>query len=102
MLKAFKQDEIKKDKLLLFVMKRSGMPEIFQQVQLWEQDGKDVALLTDGRFSGIYNHIKPEAQLGGSIALKKLETPSYKATKGALYNYTKNVKKSTEGRVTKE
>jgi dihydroxy-acid dehydratase len=36
--------------------------------------GKDVALLTDGRFSGdshgfIVGHITPEAQLGGPIAL---------------------------------
>jgi dihydroxy-acid dehydratase len=36
--------------------------------------GKDVALLTDGRFSGgshgfIVGHVTPEAQIGGPIAL---------------------------------
>ena len=38
--------------------------------------GKDVALITDGRFSGgshgfIIGHITPEAQVGGNIALLK-------------------------------
>jgi dihydroxy-acid dehydratase len=38
--------------------------------------GKDVALLTDGRFSGgshgfIVGHITPEAQEGGALALVK-------------------------------
>ena len=38
--------------------------------------GKDVALITDGRFSGgthgfVIGHITPEAQLGGTIALLK-------------------------------
>ena len=38
--------------------------------------GKDVALITDGRFSGgshgfIIGHIAPEAQVGGPIALLK-------------------------------
>jgi dihydroxy-acid dehydratase len=38
--------------------------------------GQDVALLTDGRFSGgshgfIIGHVTPEAQLGGPIALVK-------------------------------
>ena len=38
--------------------------------------GKDVALLTDGRFSGgshgfIIGHVTPEAQEGGAIALVK-------------------------------
>ena len=38
--------------------------------------GKDVALLTDGRFSGgshgfIIGHVTPEAQVGGNIALVK-------------------------------
>ena len=36
--------------------------------------GKDVALITDGRFSGgthgfVVGHIVPEAQIGGAIAL---------------------------------
>jgi dihydroxy-acid dehydratase len=38
--------------------------------------GKDVALITDGRFSGgthgfVVGHITPEAQVGGNIALIK-------------------------------
>ena len=38
--------------------------------------GKDVALITDGRFSGgshgfVVGHITPEAALGGAIALVK-------------------------------
>jgi dihydroxy-acid dehydratase len=38
--------------------------------------GKDVALITDGRFSGgthgfVVGHITPEAQMGGVIALVK-------------------------------
>lgn len=38
--------------------------------------GKDVALITDGRFSGgshgfIIGHVTPEAQVGGPIALLK-------------------------------
>ena len=38
--------------------------------------GQDVAMLTDGRFSGgshgfIVGHVTPEAQLGGTIALLK-------------------------------
>lgn len=38
--------------------------------------GKDVALITDGRFSGgshgfVVGHVSPEAQQGGAIALVK-------------------------------
>jgi dihydroxy-acid dehydratase len=38
--------------------------------------GKDVALITDGRFSGgshgfVVGHVSPEAQVGGNIALVK-------------------------------
>ena len=38
--------------------------------------GKDVALITDGRFSGgthgfVVGHITPEAQVGGNIAIVK-------------------------------
>lgn len=38
--------------------------------------GKDVALITDGRFSGgshgfVVGHVTPEAQVGGNIALVK-------------------------------
>jgi dihydroxy-acid dehydratase len=98
--------------------------------------GKDVALLTDGRFSGgshgfIVGHITPEAQVGGPIALvengdqitidavnnairvdvseemlterqKSWTAPPYKADRGTLYKYIKNVKSASEGCVTDE
>ena len=98
--------------------------------------GKDVALLTDGRFSGgshgfIVGHITPEAQAGGPIALVKdgdiisinAETntievdlteeeisqrflewvmPAYKATRGTLYKYIRNVSSASLGCVTDE
>ena len=98
--------------------------------------GSDVALMTDGRFSGgshgfIVGHITPEAQVGGPIALVEdgdeitidaescridvavsddemakrqaaWEAPPYKATRGTLYKYIKNVKSASEGCVTDE
>jgi dihydroxy-acid dehydratase len=98
--------------------------------------GNDVALLTDGRFSGgshgfIVGHITPEAQEGGPIALVKTgdrvtidaeahtlsvdlsdaelksrrarwTAPAFKANRGTLYKYIKNVKSASEGCVTDE
>jgi dihydroxy-acid dehydratase len=98
--------------------------------------GNDVALLTDGRFSGgshgfIAGHITPEAQEGGPIALvengdqitidsenntidvhisdselatrrKAWQAPPFKANRGTLYKYIKNVKSASEGCVTDE
>jgi dihydroxy-acid dehydratase len=98
--------------------------------------GSDVALMTDGRFSGgshgfIVGHITPEAQGGGPIALvqdgdivtidaeanridanvtdaefarrkAKYIDPPYKARRGTLYKYIKNVKSASEGCVTDE
>lgn len=53
-----------------------GMPEMLKptSVLMGEGLGKDVALITDGRFSGgshgfVVGHITPEAQNGGNIAL---------------------------------
>src|SRR5204862_1587594 len=53
-----------------------GMPEMLQPTSalMGAGLGKDVALITDGRFSGgshgfIIGHITPEAQEGGPIAL---------------------------------
>lgn len=53
-----------------------GMPEMLKPTSaiMGEGLGQDVALITDGRFSGgshgfIVGHICPEAQLGGPIAL---------------------------------
>jgi dihydroxy-acid dehydratase len=55
-----------------------GMPEMLTPTSaiMGAGLGKDVALLTDGRFSGgshgfIVGHITPEAQVGGPIALVK-------------------------------
>jgi dihydroxy-acid dehydratase len=55
-----------------------GMPEMLTPTSaiMGAGLGKDVALLTDGRFSGgshgfIIGHITPEAQVGGPIALVK-------------------------------
>ncbi|KAF9580805.1 hypothetical protein BGW38_002399 [Lunasporangiospora selenospora] len=115
-----------------------GMPEMLTPTSaiMGAGLGKDVALLTDGRFSGgshgfIIGHITPEAQEGGPIALvkngdviaidankKTIEVkvteedmkarravwvaPPYKATRGTLYKYIKNVKSASEGCVTDE
>src|SRR5438045_8131894 len=55
-----------------------GMPEMLTPTSaiMGAGLGKDVALLTDGRFSGgshgfIVGHITPEAQEGGALALVK-------------------------------
>ncbi len=55
-----------------------GMPEMLTVTSaiMGAGLGKDVALITDGRFSGgthgfVVGHVTPEAQLGGTIALIK-------------------------------
>ena len=55
-----------------------GMPEMLKptSVLMGEGLGKEVALITDGRFSGgshgfVVGHVTPEAQSGGAIALVK-------------------------------
>ncbi len=55
-----------------------GMPEMLKPTAaiIGAGLGKDVALITDGRFSGgthgfVVGHITPEAQQGGNIALVK-------------------------------
>ncbi|HTQ39519.1 MAG TPA: dihydroxy-acid dehydratase [Pirellulales bacterium] len=115
-----------------------GMPEMLTPTSaiVGAGLGKDVALLTDGRFSGgshgfIVGHITPEAQEGGAIALLRdgdkiiidaaankidvqlsgdelarrraaWKAPAYKATRGTLYKYIKNVKNASLGCVTDE
>jgi dihydroxy-acid dehydratase len=115
-----------------------GMPEMLSPTGAIVGAGleKDVALITDGRFSGgsagfIVGHVTPEAQVGGPIALVKngdritidaeantitidvsademagrrslWTAPPYKATRGTLYKYIKNVKSASEGCVTDE
>ncbi len=115
-----------------------GMPEMLTPTAAIMSTGlgKDVALITDGRFSGgshgfIVGHICPEAQDGGPIALLRdgdsitidaeantlsvdlpdaelarrraaWTMPPYKATRGTLYKYIKNVKPASLGCVTDE
>ena len=115
-----------------------GMPEMLTPTSaiMGAGLGNDVALLTDGRFSGgshgfIVGHITPEAQEGGPIALvkngdkitidsenntidvdineaemaarrKSWQAPPFKANRGTLYKYIKNVKSASEGCVTDE
>jgi len=115
-----------------------GMPEMLTPTSaiMGAGLGSDVALMTDGRFSGgshgfIVGHVTPEAQIGGPIALIKngdkividaeantidvdisddewlsrraaWKAPAYKATRGTLYKYIKNVKSASEGCVTDE
>ena len=115
-----------------------GMPEMLTPTSaiMGAGLGKDVALLTDGRFSGgshglIVGHVTPEAQAGGPIALlrngdritidagKNLLTvelsdaelkarrdrwkmPPYKATRGTLAKYIRQVKSASQGCVTDE
>jgi len=115
-----------------------GMPEMLTPTSaiMGAGLGSDVALLTDGRFSGgshgfIVGHITPEAQEGGPLALvrtgdqitldaetrridvalsdaelasrrKSWKAPAYKATRGTLYKFIKNVKSASEGCVTDE
>ena len=115
-----------------------GMPEMLTPTSaiMGAGLGKDVALLTDGRFSGgshgfIVGYITPEAQEGGPIGLLRdgdfvtidaagntlsvelsdeelaarraqWVMPAYKATRGTLYKYIKNVKSASEGCVTDE
>ncbi|MGB1251230.1 MAG: dihydroxy-acid dehydratase [Candidatus Promineifilaceae bacterium] len=115
-----------------------GMPEMLTPTSaiMGAGLGKDVALMTDGRFSGgshgfIVGHITPEAQVGGPLALVQngdtitidainntldmdvsdddiearranFVAPPYKATRGTLYKYIKNVKTASEGCVTDE
>jgi dihydroxy-acid dehydratase len=113
-----------------------GMPEMLTPTSALAGAGflDDVALITDGRFSGgshgfIIGHVVPEAQEGGPIALvrdgdiitidddtheikvavsdlelaerrKQWKQPAYKATKGTLWKFIKNVRTASEGCVT--
>ncbi|MCL7049046.1 hypothetical protein MKW94_009289 [Papaver nudicaule] len=115
-----------------------GMPEMLTPTSaiMGAGLGKEVALLTDGRFSGgshgyVVGHICPEAQEGGPIGLiengdiitidvekrrmdvqltddelaerrNKWKVPAYKADRGVLYKYIKNVTTASRGCVTDE
>jgi dihydroxy-acid dehydratase len=142
MLAALEEDMIKKGDVIIIRFEGPkggpGMPEMLTPTSaiMGAGLGKDVALMTDGRFSGgshgfIVGHITPEAQEGGPIALVQngdpitidadnntldvhisdeemaarraaWVAPPYKATRGTLYKYIKNVKSASEGCVTDE
>lgn len=80
MLQAFEDGKIKKGDVIVIRYEGPkggpGMPEMLSPTSaiMGAGMGKDVALITDGRFSGgshgfIVGHITPEAQVGGPIAL---------------------------------
>jgi dihydroxy-acid dehydratase len=80
MLHALERDEIVKGDVIVIRYEGPkggpGMPEMLTPTSaiMGKGLGKDVALLTDGRFSGgshgfIVGHVTPEAQEGGPIAL---------------------------------
>jgi dihydroxy-acid dehydratase len=142
MLAALEDHQIKKGDVIIIRYEGPqggpGMPEMLTPTSavMGAGLGKDVALLTDGRFSGgshgfIVGHITPEAQVGGPIALvvngdqitidavnntimvdvsdevlaarrKTWVAPPYKAIRGTLYKYIKNVKSASLGCVTDE
>lgn len=142
MLTALEQKKIKKGDVVIIRYEGPkggpGMPEMLTPTSaiMGAGLGNDVALLTDGRFSGgshgfIVGHITPEAQDGGPLALVQngdkitidAETnqlsvdltddelasrrsawsmPPFKASRGTLYKYIKNVKTASEGCVTDE
>ncbi|KIM29980.1 hypothetical protein M408DRAFT_328418 [Serendipita vermifera MAFF 305830] len=84
MVAAVERGEIKKGEKTVVVMRYlgpkggPGMPEMLKPTSLIMGAGlgKDVACLTDGRFSGgshgfVVGHVVPEAQVGGPIGLVK-------------------------------
>ena len=142
MLAALEQEKINKGDVVIIRYEGPqggpGMPEMLTPTSaiMGAGLGSDVALITDGRFSGgshgfIVGHVTPEAQVGGPIALvnngdlitidaeantieigieeSELQSrreawtaPPFKATRGTLYKYIKNVKSASEGCVTDE
>jgi dihydroxy-acid dehydratase len=142
MLHAMQQKKINKGEVVIIRYEGPqggpGMPEMLSPTGSIVGAGleKDVALITDGRFSGgsagfIVGHVTPEAQVGGPIALvkngdritidaeantitidlsadelasrkKSWKAPAFKANRGTLYKYIKNVKSASEGCVTDE
>ena len=142
MLKGLENNEIQKGDVVVIRYEGPkggpGMPEMLTPTSaiMGAGLGNDVALITDGRFSGgshgfIIGHVVPEAQEGGPIGLisngdiitvdaetkelsvdltdeelserrKAWKMPDYKATRGTLFKYIKNVKTASEGCVTDE
>jgi len=142
MLKALEEGRIQKGDVIVIRFEGPkggpGMPEMLTPTSaiMGAGLGSDVALITDGRFSGgshgfIVGHVVPEAQEGGPIGLVQdgdvihldadantidvelsegelqarrdnWTMPPYKANRGTLYKYIKNVKTASEGCVTDE
>jgi dihydroxy-acid dehydratase len=142
MLKALEDNKIEKGDVVVIRYEGPkggpGMPEMLTPTSaiMGAGLGNDVAMITDGRFSGgshgfIIGHVVPEAQEGGPIALirngdkitidasnnvikvdlsdaeftdrkAKWQMPAYKAKRGTLHKYIKNVKNASEGCVTDE
>lgn len=142
MLAGLEKGEIRKGEVIIIRYEGPkggpGMPEMLTPTSaiVGAGLGKDVALITDGRFSGgshgfIIGHVVPEAQEGGPIGLirngdmitinaetRLLEVdlskeemqqrrrdwvmPAYKASRGTLFKYIKNVKDASQGCVTDE
>ena len=142
MLAGLEQGEIRKGDVVVIRYEGPkggpGMPEMLTPTSaiMGAGLGKDVALITDGRFSGgshgfIIGHVVPEAQEGGPIGLirdgdlisidaetNRLDVDvsdgemadrraewrmlPYKAARGTLFKYIKNVKDASEGCVTDE
>ncbi len=142
MLHGLERQEIKKGDVIIIRYEGPqggpGMPEMLTVTSaiMGAGLGSDVALMTDGRFSGgshgfLVGHVTPEAQLGGPIGLVQdgdkitidaeanridialsadelarrkaaWKAPAFKATRGTLYKYIKNVKTASEGCVTDE
>ena len=142
MLKGLEDGQIKKGDVVIIRYEGPkggpGMPEMLTPTSaiVGAGLGSDVALMTDGRFSGgshgfIVGHVTPEAQVGGPIGLVQngdsitidavsnqitvdvsdaemnqrrnaWTEPPYKATRGTLFKYIKNVKSASEGCVTDE
>ena len=140
MLKALEEQRIEKGDVIIIRYEGPkggpGMPEMLTPTSaiMGAGLGKDVAMITDGRFSGgshgfIVGHMTPEAQVGGPVALVEdgdrvtinAETneisvavsdqelarrkanwsmPPYKASRGTLYKFIKNVNTASEGCVT--
>lgn len=139
-LAGFERNEIQKGDVIVIRYEGPqggpGMPEMLTPTSaiMGAGMGADVALITDGRFSGgshgfIVGHVTPEAQTGGPIALlnngdqitidaventisvdvsdsemkqraANWSMPAYKASRGTLYKYIKNVTSASVGCVT--
>ncbi|HEY2588450.1 MAG TPA: dihydroxy-acid dehydratase [Tepidisphaeraceae bacterium] len=142
MIKGLEQGRIEKGDVIIIRYEGPkggpGMPEMLTPTSALAGAGMlhDVALITDGRFSGgshgfIIGHVTPEAIEGGPIALvqegdritidsescainlgisneelghrlRAWKRPPYKAKRGTLCKYIKNVKSASEGCVTDE